>query len=65
MPFVKSANWWTTAERLSALESAGFSIVKTAQTLTTHPVRAGEIAKQPRDGHEAGDYVAILARRAD
>ncbi|MRH77668.1 methyltransferase domain-containing protein [Spiribacter sp. C176] len=65
MPFVKSANWWTTAERVAALESAGFSIVKTAQTLTTHPVRAGEIAEQPRDGHEAGDYVAILARRAD
>jgi SAM-dependent methyltransferase len=63
MPFVTSATWYTTAERLTALEAAGFSIERTAQTLTTHPVRAGETVELPRDGHESGDYVAILARR--
>ena len=63
MPFVVSATWHTTAERMAALEAAGFVVEATAQTLTTHPVRAGEEVEMPRDGHESGDYVGILARR--
>jgi len=65
MPFVTSATWLTTAERVAALRAAGFSIQRTAQTLTSHPVRAGEEVEMPRDGHESGDYVAILARRPE
>ena len=64
MPFVVSATWHTTAERIAALEAAGFVMEGTAQTLTTHPVRAGEEVEMPRDGHESGDYVAVLARRS-
>lgn len=63
MPFVVSATWHTTAERVEAMEAAGFMVQRTAQTLTTHPVRAGEVVEMPRDGHESGDYVAILAHR--
>ncbi len=63
LPFMVSATWHTTAERLAALESAGFHIEKTAQTLTTHPVSAGDYVERPKDGHESGDYVGILARR--
>ena len=63
MPFVQAATWHTTAERIEALHEAGFEVVRTAQTLTTHPVRAGEEVEAPRDGHESGDYVAVLARR--
>lgn len=63
IPFVVSATWHTTAEQIQAMESAGFTIERTAQTLTTHPLRAGESVEMPRDGHESGDYVAILARR--
>lgn len=64
MPFVTSATWHTTAERIAALEAVGFEVLRTAQTLTTHPSRAGEYVEEPRDGHESGDYVAVLARRA-
>lgn len=63
MPFVKAATWHTTGERIEALEAAGFEVEATAQTLTTHPVRAGEEVEMPRDGHEAGDYVGVLARK--
>lgn len=64
MPFVQAATWHTTAERIAALEETGFEVLRTAQTLTTHPSRAGELVEEPRDGHESGDYVAVLARRA-
>ncbi|MGM0632692.1 MAG: class I SAM-dependent methyltransferase [Pseudomonadota bacterium] len=63
IPFVTAAKWYTSAERIAALESAGFSVERTAQTLTSHPVRAGEELEMPSDGHESGGYVAILARR--
>ena len=63
MPFVQSAKWRTTEERLEALKEAGFAVERTAQTLSTHPRRAGEVVEPPRDGHESGDYVAILAQR--
>ena len=63
LPFVLSAHWHTTAERIKALELAGFVVEATAQTLATHPVRAGESVEKPRDGHDSGGYVAILAQR--
>ncbi len=63
MPFVLSANWHTTTEQFAAMESAGFTIERTGQTLTTHPRNAGKTVELPRDGHCSGDYVAILARR--
>ena len=63
MPFVKAATWHTTAERVQALEATGFEVVRTAQTLTRHPVNAPHGVEVPRDGHDAGDYVAIVARR--
>ncbi len=64
LPFVQAATWHTTAERVAALEAAGFEVVRTAQTLTRHPVFAPDGVETPRDGHDAGDYVAIIARRA-
>ncbi len=64
LPFVRAATWHTTAERMAALRAAGFEIVRTAQTLTRHPVFAPHGVEAPRDGHDAGDYVAIVARRA-
>jgi SAM-dependent methyltransferase len=63
IPFVQAATWHTTAERVAALEAAGFEVVGTAQTLTRHPVNAPVGVEEPRDGHDAGDYVAILAKR--
>ncbi len=63
LPFVQAATWHTTAERVAALEAAGFEIVRTAQTLTRHPTFAPHGIEAPRDGHDAGDYVAIVARR--
>jgi len=63
IPFVKAATWHTTAERVQAIEAAGFSLVRTAQTLTRHPVFATEGVEEPREGHDAGDYVAVVARR--
>lgn len=63
LPFVQAASWHTTAERIAALEASGFTILRTAQTLTRHPVNAPHGIETPRDGHDAGDYVAIVARR--
>ena len=63
LPFVQAATWHTTAERIAALEACDFKIVRTAQTLTRHPVNAPHGVEMPRDGHDAGDYVAIVARR--
>lgn len=63
LPFVQAATWHTTAERIAALEACGFEVVRTAQTLTRHPVNAPHGVEMPRDGHDAGDYVAIVARR--
>ena len=63
LPFVQAATWHTTAERIAALEASGFTLVRTAQTLTRHPVFAPHGVEEPRDGHDAGDYVAIVARR--
>lgn len=63
MPFVQSATWHTTSEQIEAMEGAGFSLQRTAQTLTTHPSNAGAAVEMPRDGHDSGDYVAILAQR--
>ena len=63
LPFVQAATWHTTAERIEALEACGFKVTRTAQTLTRHPLNAPYGVEQPRDGHDAGDYVAIVARR--
>jgi len=63
LPFVQAATWHTTAERIAALKACGFDVVRTAQTLTRHPVNAPHGVETPRDGHDAGDYVAIVARR--
>jgi len=63
LPFVQAATWHTTAERIAALRDASFEVVRTAQTLTRHPVFAPHGVEQPRDGHDAGDYDAIVARR--
>lgn len=63
IPFVQAATWHTTAERVAAMEGAGFRILRTAQTLTRHPVFAPTGIEDPSDGHDAGDYVAILAQR--
>lgn len=63
LPFVQAATWHTTAERVAAMEAAGFELLRTAQTLTRHPVFAPHGVEEPRDGHDAGDYVAIVARR--
>jgi SAM-dependent methyltransferase len=63
IPFVKAATWRTTAERIAALEAAGFEVVRTAQTLTRHPRFSPDHVEAPQEGHDRGDYVAVVARR--
>jgi SAM-dependent methyltransferase len=63
IPFVQAARWRTTAERIAALEAAGFTLVRTAQTLTRHPRFSPDHVEPPQDGHDRGDYVAVVARR--
>lgn len=65
IPFVQSAHWHSTPERIQALENQRFKVLRSAQTLFTNPVHAGEHVEEPRDGHDAGGYVAILAQRTD
>lgn len=63
IPFVQAATWHTTDERIRALEAAGFRVTRTAQTLTRHPRYATTGIEEPRDGHDAGDYVAVVGQR--
>lgn len=58
---VEAANWRTTAEKIKLLEEAGFSSLKFAQTLTTHPLYSDIEAEMPVEGYDKGDYVAITA----
>jgi SAM-dependent methyltransferase len=59
--FVKVANWRTTAEKIDFLEKAGFSDFQFAQTLTKHPIFSNQVAEEPIEGYDSGDYVAICA----
>lgn len=55
------ACWRTTAEKVQALERAGFGGFEYAQTLTTHPVCSDDRFEKPIPGYDKGDYVAICA----
>lgn len=59
--FVKVANWRTTAEKVRALQDAGFTRLAFAQTLTTHPLFSDSVEEQPVEGYDKGDYVAVTA----
>ena len=59
--FVKQANWRTTAEKIAAIEDAGFANLTFAQTLTTAPHYSHEEPEEPCEGYRKGSYVAITA----
>lgn len=59
--FVKVANWRTTAQKIDFLTEAGFADFEFAQTLTKHPIFSNNVAEQPIEGYDCGDYVAICA----
>ena len=59
--FVKIANWRTTAEKVEMLQQSGFHDLKYAQTLTLHPIYSNNVAEEPIEGYDRGDYVAICA----
>ncbi len=59
--FVNVANWRTTAEKISVLEQAGFNDMQFMQTLTTHPLYSEQMAEEPSEGYDRGDYVAVIA----
>ncbi|MDR2916692.1 MAG: class I SAM-dependent methyltransferase [Tannerella sp.] len=56
---VCQSNWRTTAEKITLLESAGFSNLEFAQTLTKHPIYSNHAVEEPVAGYDSGDYVAI------
>ncbi len=58
---VAQANWRTTQEKISLLQKVGFSNFEYFQTLTTHPIYSDDIAEEPIEGFDKGDYVAICA----
>lgn len=64
LELAKAGIWRTTAERMDALAASGFEVVRSAQTLTRNPVHTSEGVEQPREGHDSGSYVAVVARRA-
>lgn len=59
--FVKTANWRTTAQKIDFLKETGFHQFEYAQTLTKHPLYSNNIAEEPIEGFDSGDYVAICA----
>ncbi len=58
---VRVANWRTTQEKIDNLHTAGFENLEYAQTLTKHPLYSNQVAEEPIDGYDSGDYVAICA----
>ncbi len=56
---VAAANWRTTAEKIQAMENAGFKDLEFKQTLTTHPLYSDNVSEEPSDGYNKGDYVAV------
>lgn len=58
---VRVANWRTTQEKIDNLSEAGFHEFKFAQTLTKHPLYSNQVAEEPIEGYDSGDYVAICA----
>ena len=58
---VRVANWRTTQEKIDHLSEAGFQEFKFAQTLTKHPLYSNQVAEEPIEGYDSGDYVAICA----
>jgi len=63
MEFVKEACWPTYEEVKNLLESSGFEIIKTMQTLTKHPKYSNMDVETPLSGYEKGDYVCIKAKK--
>jgi len=63
MEFAAAANWRTTQEKLDLLESVGFTLLETSQTLTHHPKFSDDAVEAPTPGYDRGDYVAIRARK--
>lgn len=57
------ACWRTTAEKIAALERAGFADFEFAQTLTVHPLYSDGKVETPIPGYDRGDYVAICGYR--
>lgn len=57
--FVNAAHWRTTAEKSSLMQAAGFVDLEYAQTLSRHPLYSDNAEEQPREGCDAGDYVAV------
>ncbi len=57
---VKAANWRTTAEKIEAMEKAGFTDLRFMQTLTTHPLYSDNVSEEPSEGYDKGDYVAVI-----
>ncbi len=57
--FVRVANWRTTAEKIEIMQRAGFTDLRYAQTLTSHPLYSNNAEEQPIEGYDAGDYVAV------
>ena len=57
---VKAANWRTTAEKINVMEKVGFKDLEFKQTLTTHPLYSDNVAEEPSEGYDKGDYVAVI-----
>ncbi|MCL3780745.1 class I SAM-dependent methyltransferase [Prolixibacteraceae bacterium JC049] len=61
--FVNVANWRTTQEKIDLLNELNFKDLKFAQTLTKHPLYSNNVAEEPVEGYDCGDYVAICANK--
>lgn len=58
---VKVAKWRTTSEKIDIIKNANFKNLQFAQTLTKHPLYSNQVAEEPIEGYDCGDYVAICA----
>ncbi|MFP4620090.1 MAG: class I SAM-dependent DNA methyltransferase [Bacteroidales bacterium] len=61
--FVKEANWRSTREKADLVKKTGFSNLRFAQTLTTHPLYSNDYIEEALEGYDKGNYVAICANK--
>lgn len=57
------ANWRPTQDKIEAAQTAGFTDLTFAQTLTRHPCFSDTTPQDPIPGCDSGDYVAVIARK--
>ncbi len=63
LPFIRGANWLTTADVTAMMQRAGFTNLRYIQTLRRHPKYTDEQVETPVEGYREGDFIVVRGRK--